>query len=377
VRRILFSAAAAIAIAVGYPAIAAAATTWSLQAVPLPAGSTHGSLARVSCPSAANCFAAGYYFRSGTQLALVEHWNGSTWSVQTTPSPAGATAAALAGVSCVSAASCTAVGSYFAKAKPQRTLAEHWNGSKWSLQATPNPADASASELAAVSCTSAASCTATGDDEDGDARVTLAEHWNGTNWAIQATPNPAGAEMTFLYGVSCGSAASCNAVGSTDTGPLAEHWNGSAWSIQATPVPAGVTVGMLSDVSCWSPTKCIAAGDFVNGSGNGRLLAEYWNGSTWARQTVPLPPGAISGVLTGISCTGVTDCTAVGQDTKASPSPQALAERWNGSTWTPQQTAQPSVNKVLQSVSCIPAPVCTAVGAIPSGSKAKPLAERN
>lgn len=376
-RRALTGVAVAVAVAVGCPALAAAATTWSFQAVPLPAGATHGSLTRVSCPSAANCLAVGYYFRSGTQLALAEHWNGSTWSVQATPNPAGATAVALAGVSCVSAANCTAVGNYLAQAEPQRTLAEHWNGSKWSIQTTPNPADASVSELAAVSCTSTASCTTVGDDEDGDARVTLAEHWNGTKWTIQATPNPADAQMTHLYGVSCGSAVSCNAVGATDTGPLAEHWNGSAWSIQATPVPAGVTVGLLSDVSCSSPTRCIAAGDFVDSSGNGRLLAESWNGSRWARQTVPLPSGAISGVLTGISCTGATDCTAVGQDTKASSSPQALAEQWDGSTWTPQQTAQPSVNKFLQSVSCTPGPTCTAVGAIPSGSKGKPLAEQN
>jgi hypothetical protein len=40
---------------------------------------------------------------------LAESWNGNTWAIQTTPSPAGATAAALDGVSCV-AASCTAAG---------------------------------------------------------------------------------------------------------------------------------------------------------------------------------------------------------------------------------------------------------------------------
>jgi hypothetical protein len=72
--------------------------------------------------------------------------------------------------------------------------------------------------------------------------LTLAEVWNGTSWAIQATPNPTGVKGTFLSGVSCKSAAACTAVGDYENSagsyaPLAEAWNGTSWAIETTPNP--------------------------------------------------------------------------------------------------------------------------------------------
>jgi hypothetical protein len=87
-----------------------------------------------------------------------------------------------------------------------------------------------------VSCFSASSCTATGLGIDAatDNEFTLAEHWNGSTWTVQATPSPV-ALAVGLYGVACASALSCTAVGSYYTGgaagfnfPLAEQWNGKA-----------------------------------------------------------------------------------------------------------------------------------------------------
>ena len=291
------------------------------------AGATHGSLKGVSCASAASCFGVGYYFISGTQLALAEHWNGSAWSVQATPGPAGATAAALTGVSCASAASCTAVGNYFAGS--QRSLAERWDGSAWS---------------------------------------------------VQAAPRPAGAQMSFLYAVSCPSAANCTAVGSTDSGALAEQWNGSAWSVQPVPAPAGSTLGLLAAVSCSSGGMCIATGDDVDGAGNAAPLAERWNGSTWSVQAIHGPVGATGATLSGVSCASAASCTAVGQSDTGSAAgalaEHALAEHWNGSAWRVQATARPSAGKLLASVSCSPARACTAVGVAPRGEKGQPVAEQ-
>jgi hypothetical protein len=41
----------------------------------------------------------------------------------------------------------------------------------------------------------------------------LAERWNGTAWAVQHAPDPAGSDFTSLNGVACGSAGQCVAVG--------------------------------------------------------------------------------------------------------------------------------------------------------------------
>jgi hypothetical protein len=120
----------------------------------------------------------------------------------------------LTGVSCTSATACTAVGEYTNASNVAVTLAERWNGTAWAVQATPNPVGTNGSELSGVSCTSATACTAVGAYYLAyGVPVALAERWNGTAWVIQATRNPGGTNGSYLSGVSCTSATACTAVG--------------------------------------------------------------------------------------------------------------------------------------------------------------------
>src|SRR5262249_4389637 len=150
-----------------------------------------GQLTAVSCTSAKFCLAAGFD-------GHVAAWNGTSWSDRATA--AGFTF--LNSVSCTSPGSCEVTG--FGPAGKQ---AERWNGHSWSAQATPTPADGSSLALQAVSCTSAKSCEAVGqyvNNSTGQAPV--AERWNGTTWAIQATPSPTSALGSELGAVQCTSA---------------------------------------------------------------------------------------------------------------------------------------------------------------------------
>ena len=95
------------------------------------------------------------------------------------------------------------------------------------------------------------------------ALVTLAESWNGTRWSLVRSPN-VGREGNRLVGVSCVSANACMAVGFTQGGPggtLAESWNGSRWSVVHTPSP-GNTGSDLGGVSCVAADACTAVGAF-------------------------------------------------------------------------------------------------------------------
>ena len=103
----------------------------------------------------------------------------SGWSIQQTPNPTGGSDVVLNGVSCASASACTAVGGPAQPAATGVTLAEGWNGTTWSIQHTPNPAGGSNSTLNGVSCASATACTAVGGSFNGTTGVTLAERWNG------------------------------------------------------------------------------------------------------------------------------------------------------------------------------------------------------
>jgi hypothetical protein len=212
---------------------------------------------------------------------LAERWNGTKWSIQNTPNPRGSTQIGLQGVSCTSASACTAVGAYF-NGIARLPLVERWNGTKWSIQRASNPTASTYGELNAVACTSQNACTAVGDYNNNAGYVTLAERWNGTRWFIQDTPNPTGSRQTILYGIGCTSGSACTAVG--ERAPrklrtLAERWNGTKWSIQSTPYPRGSSGGdTLYGIACTSSSSCIAAGGYGDTTNLARTLAERWNG---------------------------------------------------------------------------------------------------
>src|SRR5215472_7085382 len=190
-------------------------------------------------------------------LAAPASASGTGWSITPSPNPRVPTGL-LFWVSCPAADSCMAVGTYVKPSGAGVTLAERWNGHSWRVLPTPNPPRTAVSDLLGVACTAPSACTAVGSSvTTAGASHPLAERWNGTLWSIQATPNPP--QGGGLNGVSCTAASACTAVGGSGAGPLAERWNGTRWSIQATPnAPQGN--GFLSGVACTSATACTAVG---------------------------------------------------------------------------------------------------------------------
>jgi hypothetical protein len=213
-------------------------------------------------PGDGSCAAVGYYSTSSGMVPFSEVWNGRTWRLEATPHDGHS--GRLSGVSCVSPRDCMAVGNYGA---------DIWNGSSWRYQATATPVGAQLTTLQSVSCTSASACTAVGwYFSNTGAPLSLAEHWNGNRWAIQATPNVVPTGRNELNGVSCTSAASCNAVGTytfSDFSPLesfAETWNGTSWQLCVTLMPPGTRESGLFGVSC-VVAGCTAAGGITGISG--------------------------------------------------------------------------------------------------------------
>ncbi len=346
---------------------------WQLQEPAFPSGAIASGLQTVSCAGPDTCAAVGLSEFSGSVFEPVaETWNGKTWTVQNTPSP---TVSNLSGVSCTSAKACTAVGDADSGGVLE-TLAERWNGTTWADQATPNPAGATRSFLTAVSCSSGTACTAVGFySKSGGKQLPLAERWNGTTWAIQATPNPSGATTSQLNDVSCASATACTAVGSATSQVWAEAWNGTTWKIQGTPLPGGSSDPLLAGVSCTAAKACIAVGDVFNGT---RTVpwAEQWNGTTWTAQSAAVPSGSASG-LASVSCAS-TFCNAVGFRTKSGVQ-GTVAEHWNGTTWAVVGTQTPTgaQNSDLSGISC-PSPIsCMGVGFFTDSSGTEtPLGEQ-
>ncbi len=267
-------------------------------------------------------------------LASAEVAAASGWLIQRTPNPAGAIDGAFVCVSRTSKTVCTAVRFSTNRANTTMPLVERWNGTAWAIQPTPNPAGAKGSGLGGVSCASTTVCTAVGFSTNrANTTVPLVERWNGASWSIQRTRNPGGAKHSEFVGVSCASTNACTAVGfSTNRAyapvTLAERWNGTSWTIQPTPNPGGAVSGLF-DVSCASKTACTAVGRFTNRADTLVTLAERWNGASWAIQRTPNPSGKNDSGLDSVSCASTNACTAVGRFTNRARTGVTLAERWS------------------------------------------------
>src|SRR5262249_38965108 len=135
-------------------------TTWSTTTTVNPGG-TESLFADVSCTSSTACTAVGYYVESGWSKALIERYNGTSWSQQSAASPAGLSANhSLEAVSCPSSTACTAAATYGTEKGgtgedlKASSLVESWNGTSWSTQSSPNDGTKAINLLAGISCTS-------------------------------------------------------------------------------------------------------------------------------------------------------------------------------------------------------------------------------
>ena len=233
--------------------------SWSIVPSPNEPGSADDYLHGVSCRSAGECTLVGAYINTRLDLdgTLVETWNGGFLSIR--PSPNGSSYLNdLAEVSCSSRSFCAAVGNQTAgHAQFERTLAETTKTADWSVEPV-GDASTFANELDGVSCTSADLCRAVGWFFNGTATRPLVEEWDGTAWSVKASPNFG----VTLNAVSCRSADACTAVGN---GGLIESWDGVSWAV----VRTDRTIDKkrhLAAVSCDTATVCTAVGSWFDGT---------------------------------------------------------------------------------------------------------------
>ena len=353
---------------------------WFIQTTQNP---HHGSqetdeFSGVSCWSATGCDAVGPSPDSEAELnALVERWNGTAWEVQSTPKSTGASEVNLESVSCRSASECEATGYAELAGNKHVTLAERWNGTAWSVQSTPiNKGENS--NLVSVSCASASECVASGFSQPSiGIFAPLAELWNGKEWKILTTATlPKEDEQPRFESISCPSAKDCIAVGgffSTSMGSvsLVESYNGSTWTLQSTPTPEHSIGAGLTGVSCSASSACTAVGGYDNYAESGeRALIERYNGTSWQLQESPSPVGKPAPKeshweLKAVSCPTSSSCVTVGSYAESrSGQTHLLGEEWNGSRW---ELALPVDRTGVWSdeargVSCSAALTCTLAG---------------
>ena len=189
-------------------------TSWSVVAA--PNNSTNGALLSVSGTSANDIWAVGRMFRHPNVEIL--HFDGQTWSNVAAPSPF--FESVLSGVTALAPNNVWAVGE--TNVGPIQTLIEHWDGTSWSVVPSPNSNGGSSngnnvlSGIAAVSATDIWAAGYTTDPSTG-LQQTLTEHWDGTSWSVIASPNAAPAGSSTLAGVTALGDGTVVAVGTIST----------------------------------------------------------------------------------------------------------------------------------------------------------------
>ncbi len=224
----------------------ASGANWQVVASPNgsnPVNELHG----VAAVADNDVWAVGASYKTGFTLSqsLIEHWNGTAWSVMPSPNPS-STLNVLNAVAAVSANDVWAVG--FAPTGASNILIEHWNGAIWSV--VPGPSTSmTLSNLSALAVIAANDIWAVGSGRLGDEDATVTIHWNGSAWSLIPSPNVGPEVDNTLHGIAAIASNDVWAVGTqqptslTDPHTLTLHWNGSLWSIVASANDGGNTVG--------------------------------------------------------------------------------------------------------------------------------------
>jgi hypothetical protein len=227
---------------------------------------TYDLLYGVSCTSPRSCVAVGSTLGPIQSEALIERWDGRTWTVD--PSPNVGDVNHLLAVSCATRSSCMAVGQSGNGHGP--AFVEHWDGHTWTaLPSADLPEPHRGGPLFdGVSCPTANSCIAVGTYFAENNFHTVSERWDGNTWTILPSPSPNTSRRSTneFAAVSCVSATSCVAVGDTipGAGPgqdfgFVGSWNGGAWTL----VPVPSVVEYAQGISCATRRSCFAVGGVI------------------------------------------------------------------------------------------------------------------
>jgi hypothetical protein len=356
-------------------------------------------LLSMSCASAGNCTAVGDYTAGASheQGLLLTETSGRWATAVEAPLPANAATplqtgdasepdAYVSSVSCASAGNCTAVGGYDVGPSgfPQGMLLTETSGTWATAVQASLPANAGAyseANINSVSCASAGNCTAVGDYANATSATSvggglLLTETSGRWAAGVEAPAHTGPEL-----VSCASAGNCTAVGSyTDR---SGHEHGLLLTEKSGKWAAGVEASLpanankkpslqFASMSCASPGNCTAVGSYTDRSGRsqGLLLTERSSRrATAVEASLPANAGTNPTVrVNSVSCVSAGHCTAVGDYSLGENNFHGLllTEAWG--KWATGVQPELPANAgtppfvILDSVSCVPAGNCTAVG---------------
>ena len=228
------------------PVVSLAGVTGWTQVTTPNFGLNDNVLAGVSAASATDVWAVGAFVPPsvGVLNTLAQHFDGTRWIAFPLPN-VGDQQNILQAVSMPSPGKAWAVGDFINGKFHQHTLIEHFDGTEWSVVSSPNPG-ALQNILYGVAAITDTDVWAVGAFQDANGLWhTLAEHWDGAKWSVVDTVD-AGTHGNQFYAVKALASNNVYAIGQQANAgfpnqALIEHWDGTAWSVVTAPAD-GATV---------------------------------------------------------------------------------------------------------------------------------------
>jgi hypothetical protein len=353
---------------------------WTVQKAQLY-GTNDNSVGAIAGSSPTDAWAVGDYLpdtatsNQDATLGFAEHFDGKKWSVVPTPNT-GVNFNSFYGVA-ASEGQAWAVGEFQNSSYQDRALIENWNGSQWSIANNPQPGS-QRDMLFGASALSAADVWVVGDQEGANGKFeTLAEHWDGSNWTVIPTPDP-GTSGNHLYAVHAVSSDNVWAAGMTLNGDspdqgLVEHWDGHQWSVVPLPPQPSADLVMLTGVAA-TDSQVWVTGEADSPEGGGQPLVEGYQNGTWTTAQLPTTPdGANWTNMWGIT---VQDRTVWAVGTYLDPATDnnnSLVLHGANGTWTINNAPNPgSGSNILGGITTVDGQLWTA-GVYDNGGSEIPL----
>src|SRR5215469_7635549 len=251
----------------------------------------NAQVSSVSCASAGNCAAGGYYDSPGSQAFVVSEKNGTWGKAIEVPGLAVLNAgfpatAQINSVSCPSAGNCAAGGSYTDGSNQQQPfVVSEKNGTWGKAIEVPGLNSFGLAQVSSVSCGSPGNCAAGGNYFTSlQGLAFVVSERNGT-WrkaiAVPVLPAINPFDQSDVRSVSCGSAGNCAAGGNyMDRSHhlqalVISETNGTWRKAIAVPGLAALNRGGFAQVclvSCATAGNCAAGGVYVDGHRHGQAF---------------------------------------------------------------------------------------------------------
>ncbi|HEX9988906.1 MAG TPA: S-layer homology domain-containing protein [Chloroflexia bacterium] len=324
--------------------------TWDI--VPSPNDTGSGNyLYNVAVVAPNDVWAVGARETSRLQeyRTVTMHWDGTTW--QLVPSSNPGLDNRLNGVAVTPSGEVWAVGYYTTDEQVSQTLMLHWKGAAWEQVAGPSTSvSAYLNEVTALSNDDIWAVGFLYSVNPAPHTLTFIQHWDGSQWSIVASPSPS-ADSNILHGVAAISANDVWAVGyyrsSSKSGeglPLTLHWDGVTWTQVLTPTPSPIYGSSLSSIAAVSSNDVWAVGRLFEGEVS-RTLSMHWDGSQWS--IVPTPNvSTMNNSIWGIAIVSANDIWAVGvYDGEEVVETRTLTMHWDGSQWNIVPSPSPTSSR--------------------------------